>query len=122
MGLISDIFNFLIWTIINLIYCFIDAIYSSFVKLNSINIINDLLTKDNILINAYNSIIVISIVVLSVFAVWNYVKVFLDPDDTQPIQTITFEIVKCTFLVVLSSFLLTQIFNFSIVFSGFLSI
>ncbi len=118
MGLISDIFNFLIWTIINLIYCFIDAIYSSFVKLNSINIINDLLTKDNILINAYNSIIVISIVVLSVFAVWNYVKVFLDPDDTQPIQTITFEIVKCTFLVVLSSFLLTQIFNFSIVFSS----
>lgn len=118
MGLISDMFNFLIWTIINLIYCFIDAIYSSFVKLNSINIINDLLTKDNILINAYNSIIVISIVVLSVFAVWNYVKVFLDPDDTQPIQTITFEIVKCTFLVVLSSFFLTQIFNFSIVFSS----
>ncbi len=118
MGLISKVFNTILWTVINLTYSFIDAIYSSFIKLNSINIINDLLTKDDILVKAYNSIIIISIVSLSVFAAWNYIKIFLDPDDTPPVRTITFEIVKCTFLVVLSSFFLTQLFNFSIVFSS----
>lgn len=118
MGIIFKVFNLIIWTIINLIYTFIDAIYSSFIKLNGINIINDLLTKDNTLIKAYNYIIVLSVVVLGFFAIWNYVKKFLEPDETPPVGTITLEIVKCTMLVVLSSFLLTQLFNFSMVFSG----
>lgn len=118
MGIITKVFNTIIWTVTNLIFSFIDAIYSSFVKLNGINIINDLLTKDNTLIKAYNYIIVLSVVVLCFFAIWNFVKKFLEPDETPPVGTITLEVIKCTMLVVLSSFLLTQLFNFSLVLSG----
>lgn len=118
MSIITNTFQKIIWTIINLFYIFIDTIYSSFVKLNGINIINDLLMKDSTLTKAYNVIIVLAIVILGFFAIWNYIKKFLEPDDTPTTSQITLEVVKCTVMVVLSSFLLTQIFNFSVIFSG----
>lgn len=118
MGIISNVFNTIIWTVINLLFSFIDAIYSSFVKLNGINIINDLLTKDKTLINTYNYIIVLAVVILGFFSIWNYMKKFLEPDESPPVSQITLEIVKCTLLVILSSFLLSQLFDFSLVFSG----
>ena len=117
MGFISNIFQSIIWTLINIIFGFIDAIYSAFVKLNSINIINDVIGENSTLTKAYNWIIVIAVVVLGFFAIYNFVKKFLDPDETPPTGTIALEIVKCTVLVVISSTILVQLFNFSTVLS-----
>lgn len=120
LQLFVTLFNNIMWSVINVLYSLIDTIYDAFVKLNGINVIEDLM-KDPTLSKAYNYMLIIAIVVLGFFAVWNFMKLFLEPDNSPPAGQITLEIVKCTLLVVLSTFILSNLFYFATVFTGAIS-
>ena len=120
LQLFVTLFNNIMWSVINILYSLIDTIYDAFVKLNGINVIEDLM-NDPTLSKAYNYMLIIAIVVLGFFAVWNFMKLFLEPDNSPPAGQITLEIVKCTLLVVLSTFILSNLFYFATVFTGAIS-
>lgn len=114
----NQTFYSIIWTFINTIYNLVDGIFNTFIKMNSIDIIKAFFDGNNVMKNAYHSVIVISVLLVAFFAIWNFIKKFIDPDETPPVETITREVIICTVGVAISSFVLTQLFNFSVVFTG----
>lgn len=113
-----DLLRTLGWLLLKFVFDLIDSLYDILKTLNSFDII-DSIAKNGIFKNFHSGILVIALTLLGLFALWRFVMKMLDPDEgMSPVQIIK-EIVKCTLLVLLSTFLFAQASTFSIKLSGY---
>lgn len=115
---VFDLLRSLGWYIINFIYNLIDSLLEIIKKLNAFDIINSL--SDNTTFRSfYKGSITIALTLFSLFIIWKFINKLLDPDEETTFKNIFVEIIKCGFLIMLSTFLFVQISNFSITLSNY---
>ena len=75
-----DLLRTLGWGIINFIYSLIDSLFDILKEINALDIVNSM-SDETMFRNFYTGIMAIAITVLGLFAVWNFVKKIMDPDE-----------------------------------------
>lgn len=115
-----DLLRTLGWGIINFIYSLIDSLFDILKEINALDIVNSM-SDETMFRNFYTGIMAIAITVLGLFAVWNFVKKIMDPDEGLAAGQIVKEIVKCGILILMSTFLFVQMSGLSIKLSGYTS-
>ena len=113
-----DLLRTIIWGIVNFIYTVIDTLFDILKSLNAYNII-DSIADNTIFSNFYTGIIAIALTTLALFIAWRFVIKILEPDTSMSAYQIVLETIKCSLLVLLSTFLFAEISIFSIKLSGF---
>lgn len=113
-----DLLRTLGWLLLKFVFDLIDSLYDILKTLNSFDII-DSIAKNGIFKNFHSGVLVIALTLLGLFALWRFVMKMLDPDEGMSPMQIIKEIVKCTLLVLLSTFLFAQASTFSIKLSGY---
>lgn len=108
------------WSIIDFIYNLIDSLFEILREINAYNII-DSISNNQIFKNFHSGIIIISLTLLGLFAIWKFVSKILEPDEGLNTSNIVKETIKCTSLVILSVLLFSEVSLFSIKLSGFTS-
>ena len=116
----TDLLRELGWNIVDFIYSLIDSLFDILKEINALDIVNSI-SDESMFVKLYAGIMAIAITVLGLFSVWTFVKKILDPDESQSIEQIVKEIIKCGFLILLSTFIFVQSSNFSINLSGYTS-
>lgn len=115
-----DLLRRLFWSIVDLIYTLIDTLFTIIKELNLYDII-DSVSSNTLFSNFHSGIIAIAITLLALFSVWKFVMKILEPEEGLSIYKIVIEIMKCSALVLMSVFLLSQANYFSIKLSGYTS-
>lgn len=115
-----DLLRTIGWGIIDFIYSLINSLYDILKEINALDIINSM-SNENLFKNFHTSIITISITLFGLFSIWSFVKKIIDPDEFLSINQIVKEIIKCGFLILLSTFLFVESSTLSIKLSGFTS-
>ena len=113
-----DLLRTLGWGIVNFIYSLIDGLFDILKEINALDIVNSV-SGDSMFKNFYTGVMAIAVTVLGLFAVWSFVKKILDTESETSAQEIVKEIIKCGFLVLLSTFLFVQSSSLSIKMSGY---
>ena len=113
-----DLLRVIGWGAIDFIYSLIDSLFDIIRQLNSFNII-DALSENSIFKNLHSSIIIIAITLFGLFTVWTFIKKVMEADEGPTILQIGKDILKCGSFILLSTFLFSQVANFSIQLSGF---
>lgn len=113
-----DLLRTLGWGIVNFIYSLIDSLFDILREINALDIVNSV-SNDSMFKNLYTGIMAIAVTLLGLFAIWIFVKKVLDSDEGMSFEQIIREIIKCGFLVLLSTFLLVQSSTLSIKLSGY---
>lgn len=113
-----DLLRTLGWGIVNFIYSLIDSLFDILREINALDIVNSV-SNDSMFKNLYTGIMAIAVTLLGLFAIWTFVKKVLDSDEGMSFEQIIREIIKCGFLVLLSTFLLVQSSTLSIKLSGY---
>ena len=113
-----DLLRTIGWGVINFIYSLIDGLFDILKEINALDIVNSVSTE-SMFKNLYTGIMAIAVTILGLFAVWNFVKKILDTENENSAQEIVKEIIKCGFLVILSTFLFSQSSTLSIKMSGY---
>lgn len=115
-----DLLRNLGWGIIDFIFSLIDTLFDILKSLNSYNII-DSLANNPLFKNFHSGIIIISLTLLALFIIYKFAMKVLEPEEGLSISQIVSDIIKCTLLVLLSTFLFAQVSTFSIQMSGYTS-
>ena len=113
-----DLLRLLGWSIISLIFKFIDIIYDIISKINELDIIGTM-ASNNIFSTFHKSVVVIAITIFALFTTWQFARKVIEPDETPSISQILVEVFKCGFLILLSTFFFIQVSTFSIELSGY---
>ena len=113
-----DLLRTLGWGIVNFIYSLIDSLFDILREINALDIVNSV-SNDSMFKNLYTGIMAIAVTLLGLFAIWTFVKKVLDSDEGMSFEQVIREIIKCGFLVLLSTFLLFQNSTLSIKLSGY---
>lgn len=113
-----DLLRTLGWGIVNFIFSLIDSLFDIIRELNSFDII-DSLANNQIFKNLHSGIIAIALTLFGLVVIWKFVSKVIDPDEGPSISMIVKEVFKCGFLVLLSTFLFSQVSTFSIKLSGY---
>jgi hypothetical protein len=115
-----DLLRTLGWAIVDFIYSLIDSLFDILKEINALDIVNSI-SNESMFRRLYSGIFAIAITVLALFSIWSFVKKIIDPDDGLSIENIVKEIIKCGFLIIMSTFLFVQSSNLSINLSGYAS-
>lgn len=118
MTKVFDFFKSILWYIVHFIYDLMNNLLSIIKQVNSFDII-DSLSNNQIFRNLYTGIIAIAITLFALFIIWKFVMKILDPDDEITIKNIVMDSIKCGVLILLSTFMFTQVSSFSIKLSNF---
>lgn len=115
-----DLLRILGWSLVNFIFSLIDTLFNILKEINAFDIVNSI-SNENIFNNLYSGIMIIALSVLGLFSVWNFVKKIIEPEEGLNTAQIVKEIIKCTLLVLMSTFLFIQSSNLAINLSGYTS-
>lgn len=115
-----DLLRTLGWSIVNFIYSLIDSLFDILKEINALDIVNSV-SGESMFQKLHTGILAIAVTVLGLFAIWNFVKKVMEPDEGLSFEQIIKEIIKCGILVLMSTFLFVQCSNLSIVLSGYTS-
>ena len=113
-----DLLRTLGWAIVDFIYSLIDSLFDILKEINALDIVNSISNK-SMFRRLYSGIFAIAITVLGLFAIWNFIKKIIEPDDGLTVEKIIKDIIKCGFLIIMSTFLFVQSSNLSINLSGY---
>lgn len=113
-----DLLRTIGWGIVNFIFSLIDSLFDIIRELNSFDII-DSLANNQIFKNLHSGIITIALTLFGLVVVWKFVNKIINPEESPSIEIIVKEIFKCGFLVILSTFLFSQVSTFSIKLSNY---
>ena len=108
-----DLLRTLGWAVIDFIFGLIDSLFEILREMNAFDII-DSIAQNTIFQNFHKGIIAIALTLLGLFVIWKFVVKVLEPEEGLSIQQIVMETIKCTLLVLLSTFLFAQVSTFSI--------
>ena len=117
---VYDFFKSLLWYIVDFIYSLIDDVITVSKKLNSFDIINSL-SNNKTFVNLYHGIVTIAITTLALFMIWKFVMKLIDQDSEISMKIIFIESIKCSLLVLMTTFLFSQVASFSIKLSNYTS-
>lgn len=117
---VYDFLKSILWYIVSFVYDLIDALVKIIKELNAFDIINSL-SKNSTFQNFYKGICTIAVTLLALFIIFKFVNKMLEPDSEITIKAIAVDSVKCTFLVLLSTFIFAQVSNFSITLANYTS-
>ena len=115
-----DLLRTLGWSIVNFIYSLIDSLFDILKEINALDIVNSV-SGESMFQKLHTGILAIAVTVLGLFAIWNFVKKVMEPDEGMSFEQIIKEIIKCGILVLMSTFLFVQCSNLSIALSGYTS-
>ena len=115
-----DLLRTLGWSIVNFIYSLIDSLFDILKEINALDIVNSV-SGESMFQKLHTGILAIAVTVLGLFAIWNFVKKVMEPDEGLSFEQIIKEIIKCGILVLMSTFLFVQCSNLSIALSGYTS-
>ena len=115
-----DLLRTLGWSIVNFIYSLIDSLFDILKEINALDIVNSV-SGESMFQKLHTVILAIAVTVLGLFAIWNFGKKVMEPDEGLSFEQIIKEIIKCGILVLMSTFLFVQCSNLSIVLSGYTS-
>lgn len=115
-----DLLRTLCWSIVNFIYSLIDSLFDILKEINALDIVNSV-SGESMFQKLHTGILAIAVTVLGLFAIWNFVKKVMEPDEGLSFEQIIKEIIKCGILVLMSTFLFVQCSNLSISLSGYTS-
>ena len=113
-----DLLRTLGWAIINFIYSLIDSLFDILKEINALDIVNSI-SNESMFRRLYTGIFAISVTVLALFSIYNFIKKIIDPDEGLSMEQIIKDIIKCGFLMILSTFIFVQASNLSINLSGY---
>ena len=113
-----DLLRTLGWSVVNFIFSLIDSLFNILKEINAFDIVNSI-SNESIFNNLYSGIMSIALAVLGLFSIWNFVKKIIEPDEGLNTGQIVKEIIKCTLLVLMSTFLFVQSSNLAINLSGY---
>ena len=113
-----DLLRVLGWSLVNFIFSLIDSLFNILKEINAFDIVNSI-SNESIFNNLYSGIMSIALAVLGLFSIWNFVKKIIEPDEGLNTGQIVKEIIKCTLLVLMSTFLFIQSSNLAINLSGY---
>lgn len=117
---VLDVFRHLGWKLIDFIYNLIDSLFDILKEINALDVVNSI-SSESMFNKFYKGMFTIAVSVLGLFAIWNFIKKVIDPDDSPSSENIIKEIIKCGILVFLSTFMFIQSSSFSIKLSGYTS-
>ena len=117
---VLDVFRHLGWKLIDFIYNLIDSLFDILKEINALDVVNSI-SSESMFNKFYKGMFTIAVSVLGLFAIWNFIKKVIDPDDSPTPENIIKEIIKCGVLVFLSTFMFVQSSSFSIKLSGYTS-
>lgn len=117
---VLDVFRHLGWKLIDFIYTLIDSLFDILKEINALDVVNSI-SVESMFTKFYKGMFTIAVSVLGLFAVWNFIKKVIDPDESPTSENIVKEIVKCGLLVFISTFMFVQSSSFSIKLSGYTS-
>lgn len=113
-----DLLRTLGWGVIDFIYSLIDSLFDILKQLNAFNII-DSLAGNSVFKNLHSGILAISLTLFGLFVIWKFVQKVMEPDEGPSIGQIVKEVFKCGSLIILSTFLFSEVAMFSIKLSGY---
>ncbi len=117
---VYDFFKSLLWYIVDFIYSLIDDVIIISKKLNSFDIINSL-SGNSTFVKLYHGIVIIAVTTLALFITWRFVMKIMDQDSEITMMKIYSESIKCCILVLMSTFIFSQVVSFSVVLSNYTS-
>ena len=115
---VFDLLRSLGWYIVSFIYNLIDNLLQIIKKLNAFDIINSISNNQSFK-TFYTGVMVIAVTLFSLFVIWKFINKFLNSEEETTFKIIIMEIIKCGFLIMMSTFLFVQVSNFSITFSNY---
>ena len=113
-----DLLRVLGWSLVDFIFSLIDSLFNILKEINAFDIVNSI-SNESIFNNLYSGIMSIALAVLGLFSIWNFVKKIIESDEGLNTGQIVKEIIKCTLLVLMSTFLFIQSSNLAINLSGY---
>lgn len=113
-----DFIRYLGWSILDFIYGLVDTIFDVLNSINTYNII-DTIADNNLFKSFHSGVIIIALTLLGLFSIWKFVIKIIEPDVGNSVGQIVTEIIKCSMLVLLSTFLFAQVSTFSIKLAGY---
>lgn len=115
-----DLLRTLGWGVISFIYSLIDNVFEILKQLNLYNIISSVANNTSFS-SFHTGVLAIAVTLLALFIIWRFIMKILEPEEGLETRQIVMEIVKCSFLVILSVFLFSQANSFSTTLSGYTS-
>jgi len=115
-----DLLRTLGWAIINFIYSLIDSLFDILKEINALDIVNSI-SNESMFRRLYSGIFAIALTLLALFSIYNFIKKIVDPDEGLSMEQIVKDVIKCGFLVIMSTFLFVQSSNLSINLSGYMA-
>ena len=115
-----DLLRTIGWSIVNFIYSLIDSLFDILKEINALDIVNSV-SDESMFQKMFSGILAISVALLGLFSIWNFVKKIIDPEEEKSTEQIVKEIVKCGILVIISTFLFAQSSDISIKLSNYTS-
>lgn len=109
-----------LWYIVDFIYGLIDNLFIIIKKLNTIDIINAM--SDNIIFSKfYKGIFIISLTLLSLYIIYKLINKLINSDEEISTNMIIKDSIKCVIMILMSTFLFSQVSIFSIKLSNYTS-
>lgn len=117
---VFDFVRSALWYIVDFIYGLIDNLFVIIKKLNAIDIVNTM--SNNVIFSKfYKGIFVISITLLSLYIIWKLINKIFNQDDEISVNMIISDSIKCVVMILMSTFLFSQVSIFSIKLSNYTS-
>ncbi len=117
---VFDFVRSALWYVVDFIYGLIDNLFIIIKKLNAIDIVNTM--SNNVIFSKfYKGIFVISITLLSLYIIWKLINKIFNQDDEISINMIISDSIKCVVMILMSTFLFSQVSIFSIKLSNYTS-
>ena len=113
-----DLLRTLAWGLISFIYSLIDSLFEILKSLNAFDIINSI-SNNKIFSNFYSGVFAIAVTLLGLFSIWRFVMKLLEPNEGLNTGQIVKEIIKCSIIVLCSTFLFVQSSGFSNKLAGY---
>lgn len=106
------------WEIIDFIFSLIDVLFEILKEVNSYNIV-DSLANNNLFKSFHTGVITIALTLIALFIMWKFISKLLEPDEGLSTSQIVNDSAKCICMILLSTFLFSQVSTFSIMLSGY---
>lgn len=117
---VFDFVRSALWYIVDFIYGLIDNLFIIIKKLNAIDIVNTM--SNNVIFSKfYKGIFIIAITLLSLYIIWKLINKIFNQDDEISVNMIISDSIKCVVMILMSTFLFSQVSIFSIKLSNYTS-
>lgn len=115
---VFDFVRSALWYIVDFIYGLIDNLFIIIKKLNAIDIVNTM--SNNVIFSKfYKGIFVIAITLLSLYIIWKLINKIFNQEDEISVNMIISDSIKCLVMILMSTFLFSQVSIFSIKLSSY---